>query len=79
METRSSFGKGEAAVLGGVSLFGGRGSVIGNRVRGDPHADRAERPETSFNADPYIYPLVTAAIIFIALRSTACAHGSSTS
>ena len=53
-----------AAVLGGTSLFGGAaafGSIFG------PCSSRPLRmPPVGVNADPYLYPLVNAFIIFIA-------------
>lgn len=55
-----------AAVLGGVSLFGGRGSVVGT-VFGAILIKTVQNGLNIINADPYIYPLVTAAIIFIAV------------
>lgn len=56
-----------AAVLGGTSLFGGRGRVFPGAVLG------AVLLKTIFNglvivqADPYLYPLITSAIIFVAV------------
>ena len=55
-----------AAVLGGVSLFGGRGSVAGT-VFGAVLIKTTQNGLNVVNADPYIYPLVTAAIIFVAV------------
>jgi len=55
-----------AAVLGGVSLFGGRGSVVGT-VFGAILIRTVQNGLTIINADPYIYPLVTAGIIFLAV------------
>ncbi|PZO78499.1 MAG: ribose ABC transporter permease [Mesorhizobium amorphae] len=55
-----------AAVLGGVSLFGGRGSVTGT-VFGAILIKTVQNGLNIVNADPYIYPLVTAAIIFLAV------------
>jgi ribose transport system permease protein len=55
-----------AAVLGGVSLFGGRGSVAGT-VFGAILIKTTQNGLNIINADPYIYPLVTAAIIFVAV------------
>ena len=55
-----------AAVLGGVSLFGGRGSVIGT-VFGAVLIKTTQNGLNVVNADPYIYPLVTACIIFVAV------------
>jgi ribose transport system permease protein len=55
-----------AAVLGGVSLFGGRGSVFGP-IFGAILIRTTIAGLTFINADPYIYPLVTAVIIFLAV------------
>lgn len=55
-----------AAVLGGVSLFGGRGSV-GGTVFGAILIKTVQNGLNIINADPYVYPLVTAAIIFLAV------------
>lgn len=55
-----------AAVLGGVSLFGGRGSVAGT-VFGAILIKTTQNGLNIINADPYIYPLVTGGIIFIAV------------
>ncbi|HEV7254031.1 MAG TPA: ABC transporter permease [Mesorhizobium sp.] len=55
-----------AAVLGGVSLFGGRGSVVGT-VFGAILIKTVQNGLNIINADPYIYPLVTAGIIFLAV------------
>jgi ribose transport system permease protein len=55
-----------AAVLGGVSLFGGRGSVMGT-VFGAILIKTVQNGLNIINADPYVYPLVTAAIIFLAV------------
>ncbi len=56
-----------AAVLGGTSLFGGRGNAFPGTVLG------AVLLKTIFNglvivqADPYLYPLITSGIIFVAV------------
>ena len=55
-----------ASVLGGVSLFGGRGSVAGT-VFGAILIKTVQNGLNVINADPYVYPLVTAAIIFLAV------------
>lgn len=55
-----------ASVLGGVSLFGGRGSVAGT-VFGAILIKTVQNGLNVINADPYIYPLVTAGIIFLAV------------
>ena len=55
-----------AAVLGGVSLFGGRGSVAGT-VFGAILIKTTQNGLNLLDANPYVYPLVTASIIFIAV------------
>jgi ribose transport system permease protein len=55
-----------AAVLGGTSLFGGRGGVTG-ALFGALLIQTASNGLVIINADPYIYPLVTAGIIFVAV------------
>ncbi|EWY41031.1 sugar ABC transporter permease [Skermanella stibiiresistens SB22] len=55
-----------AAVLGGVSLFGGRGGVAGT-VFGAVLIQTVQNGLVIVNADPYIYPLVTSSIIFLAV------------
>ena len=55
-----------AAVLGGTSLFGGRGGVVGT-VFGAVLIQTVENGLVMTNADPYVYPLVISAIIFIAV------------
>ncbi len=53
-----------AAVLGGTSLFGGRGKVFPGTVIGALLIQGVENGLVLVNADPYIYPLVTAGVIF---------------
>ena len=55
-----------AAVLGGTSLFGGRGGV-GGTIFGAILIQIVNNGLVIINANPYIYPLVTAAIIFLAV------------
>lgn len=55
-----------ATVLGGTSLFGGRGGVLGT-VFGAVLIQTVENGLVMINADPYIYPLVISVIIFIAV------------
>ncbi len=55
-----------AAVLGGTSLFGGRGGVVGT-VFGAILIQTVENGLVMTNANPYLYPLVIATIIFIAV------------
>ncbi len=56
-----------AAVLGGTSLFGGRGAVFPGTVLGAVLIQSVESGLVILNADPYLYPLVTSAIIFLAV------------
>jgi ribose transport system permease protein len=56
-----------AAVLGGTSLFGGRGKVFPGTVMGAILIQTVENGLVIINADPYIYPLVTSGIIFLAV------------
>jgi ribose transport system permease protein len=55
-----------AAVLGGTSLFGGRGGVVGT-IFGAVLIQTVENGLVMTNADPYVYPLIISAIIFIAV------------
>ncbi len=54
-----------AAVLGGTSLFGGRGSALGS-VFGAILVQTTENGLVMLNANPYLYPLIVAGIIFLA-------------
>lgn len=56
-----------AAVLGGTSLFGGRGGVWPGTVLGTLLIQTLESGLVMLNINPYLYPLVTAAVIFIAI------------
>jgi len=56
-----------AAVLGGTSLFGGRGAVFPGTVLGALLIQSIENGLVILNADPYLYPLLTAGIIFLAV------------
>ncbi len=56
-----------AAVLGGTSLFGGRGSVLPGTLLGALLIQTIENGLVIANADPYLYPLVMSAIIFLAV------------
>jgi ribose transport system ATP-binding protein len=65
-----------AAVLGGTSLFGGRGAVWPGTVVGVLLIQMIESGLVMLNANPYTYPLITAAVIFLItlLDSTRQAH-----
>ena len=56
-----------AAVIGGTSLFGGRGSVIPGAVLGALLIQSVENGLVIINADPYLYPIVVSGIIFVAI------------
>jgi ribose transport system permease protein len=56
-----------AAVLGGASLFGGRGSVLPGTALGVILLKTIFSGLVMAQADPYLYPLITAAIIFTAV------------
>ncbi len=56
-----------AAVLGGTSLFGGRGAVLPGTLLGAVLIQAVESGLVILNADPYLYPIITAAIIFLAV------------
>jgi ribose/xylose/arabinose/galactoside ABC-type transport system permease subunit len=56
-----------AAVLGGTSLFGGRGAVLPGTLLGALLIQTIENGLVIANADPYLYPLVMSVIIFLAV------------
>ncbi|MES2705739.1 MAG: ABC transporter permease [Verrucomicrobiota bacterium] len=56
-----------AAVLGGTSLFGGRGSVFPGSLLGAALIQSVENGLVAINANPYLYPVVTSAVIFLAV------------
>jgi ribose transport system permease protein len=56
-----------AAVLGGTSLFGGRGNVLPGTVLGAVLMKALFNGLVLVQADPYLYPLLTSAVIFAAV------------
>ena len=56
-----------AAVLGGTSLFGGRGRVLPGTAIGALLMQSVDNGLNILNADPYLYPLVIGGIIFLAV------------
>lgn len=56
-----------AAVLGGTSLFGGRGNVLPGTLLGVLLIQTIENGLVIINANPYLYPMVTSAVIFAAV------------
>jgi ribose transport system permease protein len=53
-----------AAVLGGTSLFGGRGGIFPGTFIGALLIQTIQNGLVIINADPYLYPLITASMIF---------------
>lgn len=56
-----------AAVLGGTSLFGGRGNILPGTLFGAILFQTVENGLVIINADPYIYPMVLSGVIFLAV------------
>jgi ribose transport system permease protein len=65
--SNKEFGAIAAAVLGGTSLFGGRGKVFPGTLLGAVLIQTIDNGLVIINADPYLYPLVTSVIIFLAV------------
>ncbi|GJM29579.1 MAG: sugar transporter permease [Cyclobacteriaceae bacterium] len=62
--SQSEFTAIAAAVLGGTSLFGGRGAVFPGTFIGALLIQTIQNGLVIINADPYLYPLITASLIF---------------
>lgn len=56
-----------AAVLGGTSLFGGRGGVLPGTLLGALLIQTIENGLVILNTDPYLYPMITSGVIFTAV------------
>jgi ribose transport system permease protein len=56
-----------AAVLGGTSLFGGRGAVFPGTVLGAELIQTIENGLNILNVNPYLYPLIISGVIFVAV------------
>jgi ribose transport system permease protein len=56
-----------AAVLGGTSLFGGRGNILPGALVGSLLIQTIENGLVLINANPYFYPMVIGAVIFAAI------------
>jgi ribose transport system permease protein len=56
-----------AAVLGGTSLFGGRGRVLPGTLLGALLMQSVDNGLVMLNANEYLYPLIISAIIFLAV------------
>lgn len=63
-----------AAVIGGTSLFGGRGGLIPGTMLGAVLIQTVENGLVIVNADPYLYPLIMGAIIFLAVLIDSFRH-----
>ncbi|HVF28534.1 MAG TPA: ABC transporter permease [Pyrinomonadaceae bacterium] len=63
-----------AAVIGGTSLFGGRGQLIPGTMLGAILIQTIENGLVIVNADPYLYPLIMGAIIFLAVLIDSFRH-----
>ena len=75
-----SFGEGNefivisAAVLGGTSLFGGKGSIIPGAIVGILLVTTIMNGLAMINASPYVYTIVRGAIIFVAVMADSVAY-----
>jgi ribose transport system permease protein len=56
-----------AAVLGGTSLFGGRGAILPGTVLGAVLIQTLENGLTVLNVNSYLYPLIISGVIFVAV------------
>jgi ribose/xylose/arabinose/galactoside ABC-type transport system permease subunit len=56
-----------AAVIGGISLFGGEGNMIPGLILGGTTLVIVENGLTNLGVTPYLYPLVRGGIIFLAM------------
>ncbi len=63
-----------AGVLGGTSLFGGRGNVFPGTVLGAVLLKSIFNGLVMVQADPYLYPLITSSIIFVAVLLDSARH-----
>jgi ribose transport system permease protein len=73
--TNKEFAAIAATVLGGTSLFGGRGHVFPGTVLGAVLIQSVENGLVIVNADPYLYPIITSGIIFIAVLTDSLRNG----
>lgn len=75
-----SFGEGNefivisAVVLGGTSLFGGKGSIIPGAIVGILLVTTIMNGLAMINASPYVYTIVRGAIIFVAVMVDSVAY-----
>ena len=62
-----------AAVLGGTSLFGGRGGAFGSLL-GAVLVETINNGLNLIDADPYVYPVITGCVIFLAVFVDSLRH-----
>lgn len=63
-----------AAVLGGTSLFGGRGSIFPGTLIGVLLIQSIQNGLVMVHADPYLYPLITGGVIFLIVLIDSMRH-----
>ena len=63
-----------AAVLGGTSLFGGKGHVFPGTLVGAIMIRALQSGLVMVNADPYLYPLITGGVIFLIVLVDSIRH-----
>ena len=63
-----------AAVLGGTSLFGGRGTVFPGTLIGVLLIQAIQNGLVMINADPYLYPIITGGTIFLIVMIDSLRH-----
>ena len=63
-----------AAVLGGASLFGGKGTVFPGTLVGAIFIQALQSGLVIVNADPYLYPLITGGVIFLIVMIDSLRH-----
>ena len=63
-----------AAVLGGSSLFGGKGKVFPGTLVGAILIQAIQSGLVIVNADPYLYPLITGGVIFLIVLIDSLRH-----
>ncbi len=63
-----------AAVLGGVSLFGGSGTVFPGTLLGALFVQTIDNGLVIAGADPYLYPVIAAVVIFTAVLLDSSRH-----
>lgn len=63
-----------AAVLGGASLFGGKGTVFPGTLIGALFIQALQNGLVIVNADPYLYPIITGLVIFLIVLMDSLRH-----